>query len=106
MKPNTKLLVLLILSCLLGFIIAKVDTSKNWNDTGITVGLVLLSAFMMGISMPKFAWLFAIIIGGFIFIFNVALSNNYGSAGAIAFAFIGAYGGVLFKKLILNSALK
>ncbi len=105
-KVNTKFWTTIIFACIIGFALAKIDTSKNWNDTGITVGLVLLSSFIFGAIMPGFAWLWAIIIGGFIFSFNVIQNSNYGSAGAILFAFIGAYAGVLFKKLVLNSTIK
>lgn len=94
---------MIILACSIGFVIAKIDTSKNWNDTGITVGLILASCFVLGAIKPGFAWLFAIIIGGFVFGFNAIQSNNYSSAGALLFAFIGAYSGFLFRRFFFGS---
>ncbi len=105
-RVNEKLFITIIFACMIGFILAKIDTSKHWDDTGITVALVLISSFILGIIQPTFAWASAIIIGGFIFSFKVLESRNYGSAAAILFAFIGAYGGVLFKKYILNPTIK
>jgi len=102
-KENTKLGATLILACIVGFVIAKIDTSKNWDDTAITVGLILISCFTFGAIMPRFAWLLAMIIGGSISSFNVMESNNYGSAVAILFAFVGAYLGFFFRKVILGS---
>lgn len=96
----------IIFVCIVGFMLAKMDSSRNWDDTGITVGLVLISSFLSAVIMPRFAWLWAIIIGGFIWAFNVVQSSNYGSFAALIFAFMGAYSAVLFKKLISNSTLK
>lgn len=101
-KSITKFWIFFYSSLIVGFCLAKLDTSKNWNDTGITVAAILFSTFLFGLLMPKFAWLWAFIIGGAIFICNVSLSANYGSWGAILFAFIGVYLGVLFEKYILN----
>ena len=105
-KSTTKFWILLLLACVIGFFLGKLDTSKNWNDTGITAGAILLSSFLLGALMTNFAWLWAIIIGGFIFCFNIILSGNYGSAGAFLFAFAGAYAGVLFRKYIVASLVK
>ncbi len=101
-KASTKFWLILFSVFIVGFILAKIDTSKNWDDTAITVGLVFASSFLFGILMPNFAWLWAIIIGVLIFSFNVIESHNYGSVGATIFAFVGAYSGVLFKKIITD----
>lgn len=107
MKRETmKFSIVLILVVIAGFTLAKIDTSKNWNDTGVTVGLILISSFTFGAILPRFAWLWAIILSGLIFCFNVIEAHNYGAAGAILFAFAGAYSGVLFRKLILTSTMK
>src|SRR5204863_9035240 len=103
---NTKFWISFLGTVIIGFLIAKLDTSKNWNDTGVTAGLILIAAFIPGFLVPRFAWLCAIIIGGLIFSFNVALAGNYGSAVAILLAFTGAYLGVLCKKYIFASINK
>jgi hypothetical protein len=103
---NLKFWIVLVLTCAIGFILAKVDTSKNWDDTAVTVGLVLISSFSLGLILPRFAWLWAIILSTFIFVFNVIETNNYQSAGAVLFAFAGAYCGVLFTKFVLQPPSK
>jgi hypothetical protein len=105
-KSTTKFWILFLSTCIVGFCLAKLDTSRNWNDTGITVGLILITTSFFGLLISKFAWLWTIIIGGAIFAFNFALSENYSSWGAILFAFIGTYSSVLLKKYFLGSTIK
>jgi hypothetical protein len=100
---NIKSWAVLVLVCVTGFLLAKLDTSKNWNDTAVTACLILSTSFVFGALSPSYAWLWALIIGGFIFSFNVVLSHNYGSAGGFLFSFAGAYLGVLARKSFLNS---
>jgi Na+-transporting NADH:ubiquinone oxidoreductase subunit NqrB len=85
---------LLIVSGFSGVLIALMDTSRAWDDMGITVGAIMMTAFISGLLLPKFAWLWALIIGGCVFGFNVVLKDNYGSAMALVFAFSGSYIGV------------
>jgi hypothetical protein len=61
---------------------------------------------MLGAIKPALAWIFAIIIGGFVFGFNVVQSDNYESAGAILFALVGSYSGFLFRKFVFDSTSK
>jgi|GEM_PF-884247 len=101
-NTNQAFVISLILSLVFGSSIALIDTSKNWNDTGITVFLVLISSVITGFIKPRYAWLWAIIIGGIIFSFNAIKAGNYGSALVFAVAFVGSYVGVMVKKIILN----
>jgi len=84
----------LTLSIVFGCIISWVDTRPNWDDTGITVGLILISTMICGGLNPSRAWLWALIVGGIIFVTNMILHGNYGSVIALAIAFVGAYVGV------------
>ncbi len=79
-----------------------IDTRPTWDDTGITVFAVLITSFIFSILMTKYAWLWAIIIGAGIGLFNVFLSANYGALIVMLFAFAGAYSGVVVKKLIFE----
>jgi uncharacterized membrane protein YedE/YeeE len=105
-KSTAKFWILFSSTCIVGFCLAKLDTSRNWNDTGFTTGLILITTSFFGLLMSKIAWLWAIIIGGAIFGFNFVLSENYSSWGAILFAYIGSYSSVLFKKYFLGSTIK
>jgi hypothetical protein len=99
-KANSEVLDLFVFTCATGLVLAKIDTSKGWDDTAVTVGLVLISSFLAGVVLPRFAWLWAINLTAFIFIFNAVESNNYQSAGALVFGLIGAYCGLLFAKVV------
>jgi hypothetical protein len=102
MKNSKKLFwVLLPITIIIGFLLAKLDTSKKWN-TGITVAAIVLASFIPAFIQQRFAWLWAFIIGGFVFGFNLWLTKNTGSWGAILFAFIGAYSGVLARRIIVD----
>jgi hypothetical protein len=81
--------------------IAWMDTRPHWNDTGVTVGAILLASALCGALSPARAWLWALIIGGALFGANLALDGNYESAIALAIAFLGAYAGAGVRKLIV-----
>ena len=84
----------------LGLLIAYVDTRPTWDDTGITVGAIVISCGLLGILGPRRPWLWALVVGAWIPIFNIALGHNYGSLLALLFAFAGAYAGMAFRKLL------
>ena len=92
----------LILSIAFGSIIAWIDTRPNWDDTGITVGLVLMSTIICGGLLPSRAWLWALIVGGVILGANLILHGGYESVIALGVAFVGAYIGVGIRKMIGN----
>ena len=101
MKPLTLQFWILLIVCVVsGVLIAMMDISPHWDDTGITVGAILIFAFITGVIRPDYAWLWALIIGGCVFGFNAVLKQNYGSAAALVFAFAGAYAGVLIRKIM------
>jgi hypothetical protein len=77
----------LVLSIALGSVIAWIDTRPKWDDAGI-------STMICGGLYPSRAWLWALIVGGIIFVTNMILHGNYGSVIALAVAFVGAYVGV------------
>ena len=81
----------LILSVASGSMIAWIDTRPNWDDTGITVGLILISTVVCGGLSPSRAWLWALIVGGTVFVANFVLHGDYGSAIALGVALVGAY---------------
>ncbi|HEY5535617.1 MAG TPA: hypothetical protein VIL99_11885 [Ignavibacteria bacterium] len=101
MKPlDNKFWLFLVLSLASGLFIGWVDSRPNWDDTGITVLLILVATFIIGFFAENTVWVFALIVGLCVLDFNVILHNNYGSALSFVFAFIGAYSGVIFKKII------
>ena len=72
---------LVMLSTAIGLVIAYVDSQPTWDDTGITATMLLLtSALVSGVSARR-PWLWAILIGAWIPIFEV---SSAGWAGLIA----------------------
>jgi hypothetical protein len=77
----------------LGLGIAWVDSRPGWDDTGVTAGLVILSAAAFGAAMPRHPWLWALAIGAWIPLVAIVQSRNAGALLALAIAFAGAYAG-------------
>lgn len=91
-----------IVSLCLGAMIGWMDSRPNWDDTGVTVFLVLGVSALFGFLNPKRPWMWALSVGIWIPIWNVLLNNTYGSSFALVFAFIGAYVGAYGRKLLLS----
>ena len=94
--------ILLFSALIFGLFLGWMNSLPHWDDTGITVGAILVVSFILGILMPKLAWLWAIIIGVCIFSFDFILRGSFNSVVAFVFAFIGAYIGVFFKKMVFT----
>jgi len=92
------------LSLLASFVVAVcigwIDTRATWDDTGVTVGLIVVTSFSLGFAMPKYSWLWALAIGGTITVMNVIGSGNFGAVVSIAFALIGCYTGAGVRKVV------
>ncbi|MDR3667268.1 MAG: hypothetical protein P4L35_10540 [Ignavibacteriaceae bacterium] len=85
-------------------IIGFIDSRPHWDDTGITVGMILVSSAFLGFVMPRRAWIWAIALGVWIPVWNILQHNNYSSLIALPVAIIGAYIGVIIYKVIFYSS--
>ncbi|MGC2620973.1 MAG: hypothetical protein WA414_18160 [Acidobacteriaceae bacterium] len=54
---------LFLIALLFGLAIAWMDARPHWDDTGVTVGCLVLSAGLMGLAGPRRPWLWALAIG-------------------------------------------
>lgn len=63
---RTLQLLLLPLSLFAGYLIFRVDSRPNWDDTGITAGALLLTAGVFAFFLPRFAWLWALTVGAWL----------------------------------------
>lgn len=102
MRTKYKFWILFILAIVIGVLICWIDAKPNWDDTGISAGLMFLAAAFLGLAMPERAWLWALSVGIWIPALNILLHNNYGSILALVIAFIGAYIGAFVHKLFLT----
>lgn len=82
----------------LGLLIALVDSSPGWDDTGITATAVFGSCGVLGAVHPVQAWQWALAVGLWIPALGIALQGNYGSWAALAVALAGAYSGKLVRR--------
>ena len=87
---------------LIGLLIAFVDSRPAWDDTGITVGALLLVSAIFGALRPRYAWAGALAVGAWIPLLGVVLRHNYGSVLALAFAFGGAYCGAFMHTVLTH----
>lgn len=81
----------------IGLLIALVDSSPGWDDTGITATAIFASCGFLGALHPAHAWQWALALGLWIPALGVAHAN-YGSMLAMAFALAGAYSGKLVRR--------
>jgi hypothetical protein len=104
MITHIKFWILFIIGNLSGLGIGFIDSRPHWDDTGITVGLILFVSACFGFIMPRRAWIWALTIGFWIPVWNIVQYNNFSSLIAIPIAFVGAYFGVIIYKLTFNTS--
>jgi hypothetical protein len=88
------------LAVLSGLAIAWLDSRQDWDDTGISAGVILLTSGSFTAIRPAYPWLWALAVGSWIPVFEITTSQNYGSLLALAVAFLGAYGAATVLKTI------
>jgi hypothetical protein len=104
MITHIKFWILFLIAIALGMMIGFIDSGPHWDDTGVTVGMILIATAGLGFVMSKRAWIWAISVGAWIPIWNILRNNNYSSFIALPIAFFGAYLGVWIYKMIFNSS--
>jgi fructose-specific phosphotransferase system IIC component len=82
----------------LGLVIAYVDSRPTWDDTGVTAGVLFLSAMAFGYAEPRKPWLAALAVGVWIPLWAAVHTQNYGAFIALVPAFVGAYVGMALRK--------
>jgi hypothetical protein len=98
--------VLLVLAVAVGLGIAFVDSRPNWDDTGITVVALLVSAGIFGLVQPGRPWLWALAIGIWIPLGAILRSHSIGSIMmlvVLVFPLAGAYAGTALRRKIALS---
>lgn len=101
MNFNYKFWIALVLSVILGVIIAWIDSSPNWDDTAVIVVIVFCISALFAFVMKKRPWIYALTIGIWIPLWNIISTHNYSSLLSLCVSFLGAYIGYAFKKLLL-----
>ena len=104
MKSKIKFWLLLIIAIVLGMLIGFIDSRPHWDDTDITVGMILIASAVLGFVRPQRVWIWALSVGIWIPIWERVQNNNCSSFIALPIAFVGAYIGILVYKLFLNTS--
>jgi len=86
------------LAFILGLLIAFVDSSPGWDDTGVTAATVFVCCGLLGALHPARPWLWALAVGVWIPALGIIQDWNYASLLALAFALSGAYAGALASR--------
>jgi hypothetical protein len=103
----------LVLALALGLAIGWVDSRPHWDDTGITAGLLFLSAAAVTFLAPRRPWLWGLSVGVGIWLEFVrnAISGGHASFRSLAlmpliplvFPLAGAYGAYFLRRAIEGS---
>lgn len=89
--------IVVVLALVAGLVLATYDLRTD--DTGIEVGLLVISSIALAFVAPKRWWAVALLVGGFIPIFELSLKGLAAAPApsgivALVFTFIGALCGV------------
>jgi len=89
--------ILLGIATTAGLFFAYVDSRPTWDDTGITVGVILLTSGLLALIGFQRPWLLALAIGLWLPLYEIITMHAYASIVALVIAFIGAYGGWIVR---------
>ena len=96
--------ILFALALAWGGLITFVDSRSTWDDTGITVGTLLVISTMFGFVGPKHPWLWALALGIWIPLLSIVRTQNYAAILALIVAFVGAYCGTALRRWLLPAS--
>jgi hypothetical protein len=83
----------------IGLALGYLDAQPSWDDTGITAALLLLSSAMAAGLSGRRPWLWALLTGIWIPIFEVWGLAGLASLAALAVSTLGAFGGYLLVRI-------
>ena len=90
---------ILALAILDGLFIAWMDSRPHWDDTGITVGALVLSSGLLALLAPRRVWLIAMAVGIWIPLHAMVTNGDPRMLLVLLFPLAGAYGGLGIRKL-------
>jgi len=76
-----------------GLLIAYVDTRPHWDDSGITVGLLLVSAGLLTLLGYRRPWLMALAVGIWLPAYYIYQSQAWSMLVLLLIPLVGAYAG-------------
>jgi hypothetical protein len=93
------------LALAIGAGIGYVDSRPTWDDTGISVGALVLAGGFLGLLRPRSAWIAGLLLGIPVLVFNYVVHGNLLAVGAVAVSSIAAaLGGRVGKRVAGTSS--
>jgi len=75
------------------------DSSPGWDDTGITVGALLIASAVTAALAGQRPWLVALLVGGFVPLLEIPRGAGGASLVALLFAGVGAFVGSMLGRV-------
>lgn len=85
-KDAAAIAVAIGVGCAVGF----VDSRPNWDDTGVTVGLLVLTALVLACIRPRVAWVSGLAVSVPVVLFNAITRGGFGSLVGVAISMVSA----------------
>ncbi len=95
---------LFVVAVVAGLLIAYVDSRPTWDDTGITVAGLVLTAAIVGFFVQRQPWFFGLAIGIWIPIVPIYKTGDFKLLVVLLFPMIGVYAGWAVRKAVRRSS--
>jgi hypothetical protein len=89
--------ILLLVALICGLFLTYVDASPNWDDTGLIVGGLLISAGLVTLLGHPRPWLIALAVGLWIPLRYIFLKQDFTMLLVLLFPIAGAYAGWVIR---------
>jgi hypothetical protein len=101
-KVNNRLnfIIPALLSFAGGFLILIIDSSKGWDDTGITAGMLIILSAVCGFLYPKRFWYWALLSGLWIPINGIIRNNDFMYLIILLIPLAGSAAGAFLRRFI------
>jgi hypothetical protein len=93
---------LLMVALITGLLIAYVDSRPSWDDTGITVFGLLLSAAIIGLFVRRRPWCYGLAVGAWIPVYQLYQSHDFRFVLVLIFPMAGLYIGWGLRTAVLR----
>ena len=90
---------LLVAALAAGLLIAWVDSRPGWDDAGITVFALFLSAGIIGLFVRRRAWLFGLAVGIWLSLWEILVTGDPLFLVLLAFPMAGVHAGWALRLL-------
>jgi len=90
---------LALVAGVIGLTLGYLDSRPSWDDSGITAALLLLTSALVAALSGRRPWLWALLIGIWIPLFEVRGAAGLASLAALALSALGAFGAYLLARV-------